>query len=66
MGNDGSMLEVIISFSDNVIGIDHFRITAIWPGDRIRRPDPNTQLKTRLDAAVAMRVYSRSAGRTLH
>ena len=28
--------------------------------------DPNTQLKTRLDAAVAMRVYSISVGRTLH
>ena len=28
--------------------------------------NPNTQLKTRLDAAVAMRVYSISAGRTLH
>ena len=28
--------------------------------------DPNTQLKTRLDAAVAMRVYSISAERTLH
>ena len=28
--------------------------------------DPNTQLKTRLDAAVAMKVYSISAGRTLH
>ena len=31
--------------------IDHFRITAIWPGWQFA--DPNTQLKTRLDAAVA-------------
>ena len=29
-------------------------------------PTRTTQLKTRLDAAVAMRVYSISAGRTLH
>ena len=45
--------------------IDHFRITAIWPGDRIRRPEHPTE-NTRLDATVAMRVYSISAGRTLH
>ena len=23
--------------------IDHFRITAIWPGDRIRRPEHPTE-----------------------
>ena len=45
--------------------IDHFRITAIWPGDRIRRPEHPTENEV-LDAAVAMRVYSISAGRTLH
>ena len=28
--------------------------------------DPNNPTETRLDAAVAMRVYSISAGRTLH
>ena len=44
--------------------IHHFRIILIWPGDRIRRPEH--QLKTRLDAVVAMRVYSISVGRTSH
>ena len=27
--------------------IDHFRITAIWPGDRIRRPEHPTENKVR-------------------
>ena len=40
----------------------HYRVA---PGDRIRRPE-QLNWKTRLDAAVAMRVYSISAGRTLH
>ena len=29
------------------IDIDHFRITAIWPGDRIRRPEHPTENKVR-------------------
>ena len=28
-------------------GIDHFRITAIWPGDRIRRPEHPTENEVR-------------------
>ena len=38
------------------------------PGSSGRQNSPTrtTQLKTRLDAAVALRVYSISAGRTLH
>ena len=39
---------------------------AIWPGDRIRRPEHPTENEVRRGAAVAMRVYSISAGRTLH
>ena len=27
--------------------IDHFRITAIWPGDRIRRPEHPTENEVR-------------------
>ena len=27
--------------------IDHFRITAIWPGDRIRRPEHSTENEVR-------------------
>ena len=29
------------------IAIDHFRITAIWPGDRIRRPEHPTENEVR-------------------
>ena len=44
--------------------IHDFRITGSsgWQNS----PTRTTQLKTRLDAAVAMRVYSISAGQTLH
>ena len=49
---------------DILLPIDHF---ALRRSGRVTEfADPNTQLKTRLDAAVAMRVYSISAGRTLH
>ena len=29
------------------IDIDHFRITAIWPGDRIRQPEQPTENEVR-------------------
>ena len=29
------------------LAIDHFRITAIWPGDRIRRPEHPTENEVR-------------------
>ena len=55
-GNQNIMsLPIPIDYSHIVL------IIAIWPGDRIRRP--NTQ---QLNMVVAMRVYSISAGRTLH
>ena len=33
--------------NDVKTNIDHFRITAIWPGDRIRRPEHPTENEVR-------------------
>ena len=41
-------LEWNVAFSmDKYTCIDHFRITAIWPGDRIRRPEHPTENEVR-------------------
>ena len=39
-------LDIIIILI-KVLSIDHFRITAIWPGDRIRRPEHPTENEVR-------------------
>ena len=36
---DGKILCLLVRIYLTSYAIDHFRITAIWRGDRIRRPD---------------------------
>ena len=49
---DFTLCSILLCFEKrvNIIydkSIDHFRITAIWPGDRIRRPEHPTENEVR-------------------
>ena len=58
------MLQRHVSVCVSRLPIDYSHIVliiAIWPGDRIRRPEHST-----VEHGSCERVYSISAGRTLH